>query len=114
LFVFASRTETQGLVLLEALAQGTPVVSTMHMGTRDVLEHARGAQIVDEDLAQFSGAVVALLSNPTRRQQLAAVAPMDATKWSAREMAERLIRCYVATTNTQMVAPLTAKSTFEL
>ncbi len=28
LFVFASRTETQGLVLLEAMAQGRPVVST--------------------------------------------------------------------------------------
>src|SRR5438270_2197521 len=29
-FVFASRTETQGLVLLEAMAQGTPVVSPAH------------------------------------------------------------------------------------
>jgi len=118
LFVFASRTETQGLVLLEALAQGTPVVSTMHMGTRDVLEHARGARIVDEDIAAFSGAVVELLNDAAKRQQLAAVAPADAAKWSAREMAERLILCYVATTNTQIVAPLAPKSapksTFEL
>src|SRR5262249_53405792 len=37
-FVFASRTETQGLVLLEALAQGRPVVSTAHMGTASVLK----------------------------------------------------------------------------
>ena len=36
-FVFASRTETQGLVLLEAMAQELPVVSTAVMGTRDVL-----------------------------------------------------------------------------
>src|SRR3569833_1773156 len=33
-FVFASRTETQGLVLLEAMAQGTPVVSTAELGTQ--------------------------------------------------------------------------------
>lgn|GEM_PF-3174869 len=33
-FVFASRTETQGLVLLEAMALGVPVVSTAVMGTR--------------------------------------------------------------------------------
>ena len=39
-FVFASRTETQGLVLLEAMAQGTPVVSTAVMGTVDVLAGA--------------------------------------------------------------------------
>lgn len=35
--VFASRTETQGLVLLEAMAQGTPIVSTAELGTRSVL-----------------------------------------------------------------------------
>src|SRR6202008_3825603 len=44
-FVFASRTETQGLVLLEALAQGRPVVSTAHMGTASVLKADGGARI---------------------------------------------------------------------
>jgi 1,2-diacylglycerol 3-alpha-glucosyltransferase len=33
-FVFSSRTETQGLVLLEAMAQGVPVVSTAELGTK--------------------------------------------------------------------------------
>ena len=41
-FVFASRTETQGLVLLEAMALGLPVVSTAVMGTRDILDAAPG------------------------------------------------------------------------
>ena len=44
-FVFASRTETQGLVLLEAMALGLPVVSTAVMGTRDILEPGRGALV---------------------------------------------------------------------
>ena len=43
-FVFASRTETQGLVLLEAMALGVPVVSTAVMGTAEVLE-PRGAAV---------------------------------------------------------------------
>ncbi|HEX7418139.1 MAG TPA: glycosyltransferase, partial [Steroidobacteraceae bacterium] len=51
IFVFASRTETQGLVLLEAMAQGTPVVSTAVMGTADVLEGTKGAVIVPEKRA---------------------------------------------------------------
>jgi 1,2-diacylglycerol 3-alpha-glucosyltransferase len=96
LFVFASRTETQGLVLLEALAQGTPVVSTMHMGTRDVLEHARGARTVDEDVETFANAVVELLHDNVARERLSLVAPSDAGKWSSREMAERLVRSYSA------------------
>ncbi len=45
-FVFASRTETQGLVLLEAMAQGAPLVSTAHLGTRSVLKEGCGALIV--------------------------------------------------------------------
>ena len=42
-FVFASRTETQGLVLLESLALGVPVVSTAVLGTKEVLRDAAGA-----------------------------------------------------------------------
>ncbi|MGD9841432.1 MAG: glycosyltransferase [Steroidobacteraceae bacterium] len=93
-FVFASRTETQGLVLLESLAQGTPVVSTAHMGTRDILEAAQGAQIVNEDTAQFAQVVANILSNPPVRVRLAAHAVVDAQRWSSVEMTQRLLRLY--------------------
>jgi 1,2-diacylglycerol 3-alpha-glucosyltransferase len=99
LFVFASRTETQGLVLLEALAQGTPVVSTMHMGTRDVLEGTQGTRVVTEDRDIFSAACLDLLRDDGARQQLAARATHDATRWSSLEMAERLVRLYAALKN---------------
>jgi 1,2-diacylglycerol 3-alpha-glucosyltransferase len=42
-FVFASRTETQGLVLLEAMAAGLPVIALSEMGTTDILSPGRGA-----------------------------------------------------------------------
>ena len=58
LFVFASRTETQGLVLLEAMAQGVPVVSTAHMGTLDILGPGRGCVVVEEDEQRFAAEVV--------------------------------------------------------
>ena len=96
LFVFASRTETQGLVLLESLAQGTPVVSIMHMGTRDVLEHARGACIANDNPQVFANTIATLLRDKVARNRLAMFAPLDASKWSSREMAERLTNCYSA------------------
>lgn len=45
LFVFSSKTETQGLVLLEAMALGVPVVSTAYMGTADIVNPQRGARL---------------------------------------------------------------------
>lgn len=97
-FVFASRTETQGLVLLEAMAQGTPVLSTAHMGTRDILEGAQGAQIVPEDEVSFAHALAHLLGNPLERQQLSQYARQDAQHWSTREMTQRLLQLYAALT----------------
>ncbi len=94
-FVFASRTETQGLVLLEAMAQGTPVVSTAVMGTVDVLAGAAGAVIVPEDETAFSAAVAALVLDPGRRAALGSLAREDAQRWSSRSMAERLVALYL-------------------
>lgn len=93
-FVFASRTETQGLVLLEAMAQGTPVVSTAVMGTIDVLSNARGAVIAREDEREFATAVADLLTDPARRAELGARALCDARAWSAKAMAGGLAGLY--------------------
>ncbi len=67
LFVFASRTETQGLVLLEAMAQGRAVVSTACLGTRSVLTSESGAMVVDEHEGDFASAVVAIAARPGQR-----------------------------------------------
>ena len=93
-FVFASRTETQGLVLIEAMAQGTPVVSTAVMGTVDVLSGAGGAVVVPEETTAFAAAVAGVLRDPQRREELSRRAREDAARWSSRLMAERLARLY--------------------
>ncbi len=93
-FVFASRTETQGLVLLEAMAQGTPVLSTIYMGTRDILEGAEGAVIAHENEQQFSNELSRLLTNPQKRAQLSIGARKTAAGWSTQAMTERLVQLY--------------------
>jgi 1,2-diacylglycerol 3-alpha-glucosyltransferase len=93
-FVFASRTETQGLVLLEALALGVPVVSTAVMGTADVLRDVRGAAVAPDDLEGFAATVVRVLGDHAHRANLAAAAPLDAAAWSAEAMARRLLGLY--------------------
>jgi 1,2-diacylglycerol 3-alpha-glucosyltransferase len=93
-FVFASRTETQGLVLLEALAQGAAVVSTAELGTRSVLTPASGALIVPEERAAFAAAVVRVLGDPQLRAQMAQRARAYARTWSSALMARRLAAIY--------------------
>jgi 1,2-diacylglycerol 3-alpha-glucosyltransferase len=92
-FVFASRTETQGLVLLEAMAQGTPVVSTAELGTRSILTPGCGAYVVPEDEDQFAAAAVealALARDDPRRTQLRA----HAESWASLAMARKLVTFY--------------------
>jgi 1,2-diacylglycerol 3-alpha-glucosyltransferase len=93
-FVFASRTETQGLVLLEAMAQGAPVISTAELGTRSVLVPGCGALVVPEERAAFAAAVVQVLSDAGLRVQMAARGRAYARTWSSEAMARRLAQLY--------------------
>lgn len=93
-FVFSSRTETQGLVLLEAMAQGVPVVSIAELGTRDVLREGLGVWIAQEELTDFSGKVVTLLRDDQERKALGNSGREYAHEWSASQQAKRMLRFY--------------------
>ncbi len=97
IFIFSSRTETQGLVLLEAMAQGVPVVSTAELGTRDVLTDGLGVWISREDLNEFSQTVVKLLGDAESLQRLSETGREYAHGWSASKQAERMVAFYEST-----------------
>lgn len=93
-FVFASPTETQGLVLIEAMALGVPVVSTAVMGTATVLRDARSALVGAEDVDAFATQVARVLDDPALRATLAAAGPQDASAWSMDALMPRLMEVY--------------------
>ena len=93
-FVFASRTETQGLVLLEAMALGVPVVAIAAMGATDILDAGKGALIAKPDEAAFAAAVCQLLESPALRHELARDGMRHALQWSAAAQAARLADFY--------------------
>ena len=95
-FVFASRTETQGLVLLEAMAQGAPIVSTAELGTRSILLPGSGALVVEERVGPFAAAVVRVLTEPQLASALAQQGRPYARAWSSVAMAGRLADLYQA------------------
>lgn len=93
-FVFASRTETQGLTLLEAMAQGRPVVSTACLGTRSVLAAGCGAEVVPEEEGAFAAACVRVLTDPALAHGLSERGVAWARRWSSQGMAWRLAELY--------------------
>ncbi|MEJ2327610.1 MAG: glycosyltransferase, partial [Chromatiaceae bacterium] len=97
-FVFASCTETQGLVLLEAMALGVPVVSTAVMGTKEVLEGGEGSLIAADDEADFAAKAICLLTDADLRVALGEQARTYARTWSAAALAGRMLDFYETVT----------------
>ncbi len=94
-FVFSSLSETQGLVLLEAMAQSTPVVAIAELGTKSILVEGEGALIAPHDEVIFAEKVHTLLSNKSGRNALGKAAYHYAkTRWTDRAQAERMINFY--------------------
>ena len=87
-FAFASRTETQGMVVTEAMAAGLPVVALDASGVREVVVDGRNGRLLQAaDTTMFSSALdwVAGLSGPER----------SALQQQARDTAARfsMVRC---------------------
>ena len=93
-FVFASRTETQGLVLLEALALGVPVVALPTLGTREIVLPRRGTCPAPDDPAGFAAVVAGLMRDPERRARMREDGPVFAAEWDTGVSARRLIAVY--------------------
>ncbi len=93
-FVFASRTETQGLVLLEAMAAGLPVYAIAHLGTTSILTPRRGAIVAPEDPEGFGKGLGALVANPQELARLAREGREFAKEWSAPGRARELAALY--------------------
>ena len=93
-FVFASRTETQGLVLLEAMAAGLPVVALAEMGTVDILGAGRGAVVPEDNPYAFALAVADVLRDPARRHALSEDGRTYAAEWSDTALAGRMAELY--------------------
>lgn len=94
-FVFSSTSETQGLVLLEAMAQSVPVVAIAELGTKSILIEGEGALIAPMDEKVFANRVHSLLVDDKKRHDLGQTARNYALKrWTSRTQAERMLQYY--------------------
>jgi glycosyltransferase involved in cell wall biosynthesis len=78
IFVSTSQHEGFGLVFVEAMAQGLPVVCYNHGGQTDFLRNGRnGALLPLNDLDGFTSAVQALVSDVAKRSAISKQSKVD-------------------------------------
>ncbi|GMO28412.1 MAG: hypothetical protein Pg6A_16320 [Termitinemataceae bacterium] len=94
IFVFPSLTETQGLVTLEAMTAGIPVVAISSMGTKAVMAGGRGGFLVPNNPKIFTKKVLLLLENKKIYKIKAKEARRNAENWFIDIMIDRLLAIY--------------------
>jgi 1,2-diacylglycerol 3-alpha-glucosyltransferase len=95
-FAFASQSETQGLVLAEAMATGIPVVALDGPGVREIAVNDHNGILLDggASTAGFAGALARLLEDREFHQRCRSAAKDTAQSFDQRRCAVRMIECY--------------------
>jgi D-inositol-3-phosphate glycosyltransferase len=93
--VVPSRSESFGLVALEAAACGVPVVAANVGGLRTLVDHGRTGYLVDTRRpADYAAAIERILADPALAARFAADAAADAGRYRWSTTAARLRRLY--------------------
>lgn len=95
-FAFSSKSETQGMVLTEAMAAGVPVVALDASGVRELVQDGeQGRLLRDEDVADFAAALCWVYELPRAEQRrLQDAARRRAREWSMPRTADRALAVY--------------------
>ncbi|MBN1995699.1 MAG: glycosyltransferase [Anaerolineae bacterium] len=94
LFCFASITETQGLVTMEAIAANLPVVAVGATGTRDVITHGREGLLTDNHSQALAQAICQVIDNKDLYQQFKEATRKKAQSFDIISQAKKLMAVY--------------------
>ncbi len=98
-FVFASQTETQGIVLAEAMAAGSPVVALDGPGVREILKDGENGLLLPGDASarDFSAALERIMNDDDLTTRCATRARESAEEYETNRCAERMLHVYQET-----------------
>lgn len=94
LFGFASTAETQGLVTMEAVAAGLPVIAVDAVGTRDNVIHNYTGILTKNDSSSLGNAIVTLLNQPETLAEFRKNAALQAKEFDITCQAQKLLSVY--------------------
>ena len=94
LFSFASITETQGLVTLEAMAAGLPVVAVDASGTRDILEDSKQGFLTQNDPQDLANRIIEVVASPSLMSKFKSAALRTSRAFDNKRLARKMLKVY--------------------
>jgi 1,2-diacylglycerol 3-alpha-glucosyltransferase len=93
-FCFASVTETQGLVTMEAMAAGLPIVAVDAIGTSDAVTHGQEGLLTENDSAALAQAIRRVVDDASLRQQFKAAAAKKVAWFDIKVQTGKVLEVY--------------------
>ncbi|MGL4737001.1 MAG: glycosyltransferase [Cellulosilyticaceae bacterium] len=94
LFLFASQSETQGIVLLEAMAAHSPVVAIEASGVVEVVANGHNGYMTPADLSQWVAAIQKVIQNKAHFESLCQGAYETARRFTGERIARQAEHYY--------------------
>jgi glycosyltransferase involved in cell wall biosynthesis len=96
LFAFASKTETQGIVLLESLCAGVPIVALDAAGTRDIIQDGKNGLLLNDDIPpeEFAEELCRVKKDPELLNRWGKAARERAAEFDRKRCAGNLLDAY--------------------
>ncbi|MGL5380337.1 glycosyltransferase, partial [Clostridium sp.] len=88
MFLFASKSETQGIVLLEAMGAKNPVVAVNGTGVVDIVKDGVNGYMTNEDINEWSSIIAEIMNDKDRMERLKNGAYETALKYSNERIAK--------------------------
>jgi len=105
-FVYSSKSETQGMILTEAMYSGLPIVAVRATGAVDIVEDGKTGFLVSENEEEFGAAVQKLIDDENLRKKFGEEAGRIAKEeYTAGVCAKKMLETYEKTIRRRKSSP---------
>lgn len=94
IFIFASLTETQGLVAVEAMSAGIPAIAVKASGIEDMIINGEDGILTGNSIDEFSSAVTKVINDRDLRKRLSDRARINSKKFTIELWTEKIVKLY--------------------
>ncbi|MFA5871850.1 MAG: glycosyltransferase [Parcubacteria group bacterium] len=97
IFAYSSMTETQGMIVAEAMAAGLPVVAVDATGSRDVVIDGKTGYLTENSVSDFSKKIEDLIEDGELRKKFSKAALAESEKYDVGVSTKNLLEFYEKT-----------------